>query len=338
MLLSVVGVGLLAGRAGAGEPLPREVARIALTGVVGRIDHLALDALQGRLFVAALENGSIEVVDLGRSRVARLEGFREPQGVVFPGTVRKLFVTEGGASRVTVLDGDDLTRTGTVSLREDPDNVRYEPGANRVWVGEGEDESAALAAFGAEGGDIVAEVTLDGHPESFQLEARDARVFVNVPREHEVEVVDRERREVVARWKLPHSANFPMALDEEHRRLFIGCRHPAKVLVLDTATGKVVTELDSPGDADDLFLDPARDRLYVCAGEGLVRVYSRRGPDRFEALGDLRTGPGARTCLFDAESHRLYVAVPRRGAAAAEIVAFDTLPESLGGLDAKGQR
>ena len=147
---------------------------------------------------------------------------------------------------------------------------------------------------------------------------------MNVPKEHEVEVVDREHRKVIARWELPHAANFPMALDEERQRLFVGCRRPAKIVVLDTQTGTALAELDSPGDADDIFLDPEQDRLYVSGGEGLLRVYARGASDRFEVVGDIRTGPGARTSLFVPESHRLYVAVPRRDKSSAKILAFDT--------------
>lgn len=306
--------------------LPREVARIPLPGVVGRIDHLALDVRDNRLFVAALGNGTLEVIDLvGNRHVARLEGFREPQGVVFLAADRKLFVTNGEGAGVTVLEGSDLTRSAWIELRADPDNIRYEPGANLLWVGEGGSGSGALVALDPESGEVVAEVALAGHPESFQLETRGSRVFVNVPREHEVVVVDRAHRRVLARWRLPHAENFPMALDEEHHRLFVGCRRPAKVLVLDTDTGTPVAELDGPGDADDIFLEPAQDRVYVSGGEGFTRVYARREADRFERVGDLRTGPGARTSLLAPESHRLYVAVPRRGEASAEIVVFETM-------------
>ena len=110
----------------------------------------------------------------------------------------------------------------------------------------------------------------------------------------------------------------------EPLHLGVGCRRPAKVLVLDTDTGTPVAELDSPGDADDIFLDPAQNRVYVSGGEGFARVYARREVDHFEVIGDLRTGPGARTSLLAAESQRLYVAVPRRGEASAEILVFET--------------
>lgn len=317
----------LAAQPAAAEPpaLPREVARIPLPGVVGRIDHLALDARTGRLFVAALGNDSVEGIDLAQKRrVAHLEGFREPQGVAFLASVRKLFVTNGEGAGVTVLDGDTLARVAWVELRADPDNLRPDPGAGLLWVGEGRGAAGALAALDPESAEVVAEIPLGGHPESFQLEANGPRIFVNVPGRHEVAVVDREQRRVVARWRLSCAANFPMALDEEHRRLLVGCRRPATILVLDTGTGAPTADLRSPADADDIFLDPERDRVYVSGGEGLTRVYARPGADRFEPVGDLPTAPGARTSLFVAERRRLYVAAPAREGASAEIRVFDT--------------
>lgn len=326
-LLTLLWGALFAARAGAGPPpLPREVARIELPGVQGRIDHLALDAPGQRLFVAALGSGSIEVVDLAQGRrVARLEGFREPQGLFFLPEPGRLFVTEGAGTGLAILDGNPLTRSAIV-LPEDADNIRYEAGARRLWVGAGGGRSGALAAVDPDRGKVVSRIALDAHPESFQLEAGGPRIFVNVPGRQEVQVVDRERRQAVARWSLPYAANFPMALDEGRGRLFVGCRRPARLLVLDGETGRLVAELDSPGDADDIFVDSQSQRVYVSAGEGLLRVYTSREGDRFEAIGDVATGPGARTSLLVPELHRLYVAVPARGQAPARVLVFDTAP------------
>jgi len=233
-------------------------------------------------------------------------------------------VTIGGAAGVAVVSGSDPTGIERIETRGDPDNIRYEADADRVWIGAGARQQAALVALGGDDPKVLFEIALDDHPESFQLEAGGPRVFVNVPGKQEVEGVDRERRTVVARWKLPCAANFPMALDEEHQRLFVGCRRPAQILALDTETGRVVAEVESPADADDVFLDPAAGRMYVSSGAGVVRTYVRRGADGLEVAGDVATGIGARTSLFDAASHRLYVAVPRRGSAPAQIQVFDT--------------
>ena len=308
----------------ADSPL-RRVATIPLPGVEGRIDHLALDPVHHRLFVAALGSDRVEVIDLARNRRAgEIESLPEPQGVLFVHERQRLYVTLGEAAHVAVFKGSDLSRVRRIPTRTDPDNIRYEPGADRIWIGEGSGAQAALAAFGPDGEALLFEIALDDHPESFQLESKQPRIFANVPGKQEVAVVDREKRTVSTRWKLPCSANFPMALDEAHARLFVGCRRPAKLVALDTETGRVVAEADAPADADDLFLDPATGRIFVSSGEGIVRTYARGDADRLEVAGDVSVGSGARTSLLDAESKRLYVAVPGRGGAPAEIQVFDT--------------
>jgi len=303
-LLSLLLATILPQAVRADSPI-RLVATIALPGVEGRIDHLALDPLHHRLLVAALGSNRVEVIDLARNRRSgEIENLPEPQGVLFLQERERLYVTLGEAAHIAVVNGSDLTSLRRIPTRADPDNIRYEPGADRIWIGEGDGPQGALAAFGPDGEALLFEIALDDHPESFQLQAKGPRIFVNVPGQQGVAVVDREKRTVATRWKLPCSANFPMALDEAHARLFVGCRRPARLVALDTETGRVVAQVDAPRDADDLFLDPATHRIYVSSGEGLVRVYVRRDADHLEVAGDVSTGSGARTSLFEAESRR----------------------------------
>ena len=164
---------------------------------------------------------------------------------------------------------------------------------------------------------------LDAHPESFQLESKGKRIFVNVPRAKHVAVVDRDKRAVVAKWPLSEAkANFPMALDEANRRLFVGCREPAKLLVLDMENGQTIASLDIIGDTDDLFYDRANKRIYVSGGEGLVTVIDQTAAGEYRLAGQVRTAPGARTSFFVAEAGLLYVAVPHRGTEGAELCVF----------------
>ena len=98
-----------------------------------------------------------------------------------------------------------------------------------------------------------------------------------------------------------------MALDEAGGRLLVVDRHPAELLVLDTGSGEVVARLPTCGDADDVFWDAKRERVYVSCGEGVVDVVERRG-DAYQELARVPTAPGARTSLFVPELDRLYVA------------------------------
>jgi chromate transporter len=297
---------------------PLELAYIVpLTGVRGRIDHLAIDAPDARLFVAALGNGSVEVVDLrARTRSDRIAGLHEPQGIGYVASAKRLLVANAGGG-VDVFEGSPLRHLSRIDGLDDADNVRLDPSTGDVYVGYGR----ALAVIGAGGEKLLGSIDLAGHPESFRLEQPGPRIFVNVPTAHEIAVVDRTRRAVTRTWKMTDAgANFPMALDQTHHRLFVATRHPASLLVYDTENAARVAQLPIAGDADDLFYDAKRSRIYVICGEGVIEVVRQRDADRYASAGRVRTALGARTGLFAEDM--LYVGVPAHGASPAELRAY----------------
>lgn len=305
-------------------PLPalRPVQAIPLPSVDGRIDHLAFDPSAGRLFVAALGNNTVEVVDVSAARdVKSIPAFREPQGIAVVPDAKRAVVANGSGEGIDLIDSNALTRTQSVTLGEDSDNVRYDARSRTIYVGYG---GGTLAAVAAGSGAVTGRVALPAHPESFQLESGGPRIYVNLPDAHQIDVIDRSALKVTATWRLTGAAaNFPMALDEAGHRLFVGCRRPAKLLVYDTQTGKETTSADIVGDTDDLFFDPARRRVYVIGGEGFVDVFDVNGPSpsRIERV---TTAAGARTGLFVPSRGELFVAVPHRGAQRAEIRVYET--------------
>ena len=296
-------------------------ATIALPAVKGRIDHFGVDPKQQRLFVAALGNDTLEVIDVKSGRRERsLGGFGEPQGVLYLPEFNRIYVANGSANRVDILDGTSLARIKGVERLDDADNVRYDAGARKVYVGYGK---GALRALDPATGDSSGDIRLAGHPESFQLETRGPRIFVNVPPARHVAVVDRAKQAVVATWDVPGAeSNYPMALDESERRLFVGARKPAVLLVYDIDSGKVVAKQPIGGDTDDIFFDPEGKRLYVICGEGRIDIVRQENPDRYSLERTVRTAPRARTGLFVPEEGRLYVAAPATGTSPARLLAY----------------
>lgn len=302
------------------EDLLQAVGSIPLQKVSGRIDHFGIDAAGERLFVAALGNNTLEVIDLkANRRVKSIPGFGEPQGVLVVPQFNRIYVANGSANRVDILDATSLSRTRSIEGIEDADNVRYDAAAQKIYVGYGK---GALRILDASTGDTSGDIALAGHPESFQLEQTGARIFVNVPTARQVAVVDRAKRAVVATWEVPAAANFPMALDESGRRLFVGARNPAVLLVYDIDTGKVVARQTIGGDTDDIFFDTARKRIYLICGEGRIDVVQQQDADRYALQSSLRTAPRARTGLWVPETGRLYVAAPAVGGSPAHIRAY----------------
>jgi hypothetical protein len=117
-----------------------------------------------------------------------------------------------------------------------------------------------------------------------------------------------------------------MALDEIHHRLFVGFRKPAKIIVFDTEAGKVVANLDSAGDADDIFYDRSRRRVYISGGEGFLSIFRQDDPDHYKPMTKIPTATGARTSLFVPGLNRLYLAVPHRGTQRAEVRVYEAQP------------
>lgn len=323
LLLAAVLLTASCGRKAPGDadaPLKR-VATIALPGVAGRIDHMAVDLARQRLFVAALGNNTVEVVDLkAGARLQSLHGFHEPQGVGYDAATDRVIVANGDSGDCDFLDGATLKSLGKLHLGDDADDIRMDIKAREAVVGYGE---GALALVDMRTQTLEGTVSFRGHPEAFAFPAAGHDVYVNVPSEHSITVVDRATRLVKATWPVREArANFPMALDEADHRLFIGCRAPSRLLVYDTLTGKVVTTLPIPADTDDLYYDAAHKRIYASCGGGSVSVIETDGPGRYKTTATVPTAPGARTSLFVPELSRLYVAVPRREAQNAEIMVF----------------
>jgi DNA-binding beta-propeller fold protein YncE len=302
--------------------LMKLVQTIQLEGVEGRIDHMAIDPHRHRLYVAALENNTLEVIDLeAGKRLKSIAGLKKPAGVRVVPKSGEVIVASGQDGKVRVFDAD-LKLRGTIDGLDDADNVRLDDEGKLAYVGYGD---GAIAIIDPARLAKVGEIKLAGHPESFQLDEHGPRIFVNVPSAGHIAVLDREKKAMIAKWPIEQErANFPMALDEANHRLLVACRKPAKVLVLESESGKTLTSLDCCGDADDLFWDADSGRVYVSGGEGCVTVLQRSGGDEYRATGTIKTAPGARTSFFDPEKKQLYVAVPHRGKQAAEVMVFQT--------------
>jgi len=291
---------------------------IPLPGVEGRIDHFDVDVSGQRLFVCALGNNTVEVVDLNKGeRIHTISGLGAPQGVAFVPELNRLLVANDNGGVCNIYDANSFQLIGKVDFADDADNVRYDSASKRIYVGFG---SGGIGIINAVDGKQVGSIKLAAHPEAFELERQGHRIFVNVPTARHVALVDRDKGEVIATWKTDGAfGNFPMALDEANHRLFVGCRLPSKLVVLDTASGKTVTSVAISGDPDDLSYDRKRHRVYVICGAGKIDIIDQTDANTYKALAKINTADGARSGLFVPERDALFVAVPHRGSQRAEI-------------------
>jgi len=293
---------------------------IELPDVQGRIDHMSIDVQGDRLFVSALGNNTLEVIDLKVGKRAKTIGqVKEPQGVLYVPEANRLYVANGNDGTVRVFDASSYAPVKTLDYGDDADNLRYDSAHKRIYVGYG---SGALGEIDGDG-NKVADIKLDAHPESFQLERDSPRIYVNLPKSRKVAVVDREKHTILATWKTDMAfANYPMALNESEHRLFVVTRMPARLLVFDTSTGKVVQKLPAVGDCDDVFYDKSRKRIYASGGDGAISVFQEQDADHYAESARITTNTGARTSFFSPDLDRLFLAVRRQGSQSAAIKVF----------------
>lgn len=298
--------------------------KIPLGNVPGRIDHLTVDRKRQRLFVAELGNDSIGVVDLTTNRLIRtVGGFSEPQDIGYEPSTDTVYVANGGDGSVRLLRGAFLRPIGRIDLASDADNVRIDTAHERVVVGHG---NGALAVIDPQTRKVVADIPLKDHPESFRLDGDDQRVYINIPDAHEIAVVDLQAQKQVSSWRTGEfSSNFPMLLDDVRHELWVAVRSPPKLVAFDSKTGVRLAALDSCRDADDLFIDTKRDRIYVSCGEGVIDILGRHGGS-YAKIESIATVLGARTSLFVPDLDRLYLAARATPTEPAAIWVFRAAP------------
>jgi DNA-binding beta-propeller fold protein YncE len=332
--LVLVTVGILASRCSktalaqtpAREILPLQLEeQIPVPGVAGRLDHFTADVKRRRLFVSALGNNTVEVIDVFAGRVVHsIKGLAQPQGPLYVPGVDKLYVANAEDGKVRVYDGVTYTLRKTIDFGKDPDNMRYDEASKTVFVGFGEDDGG-IATIDPKTDERVGQVyKTEGHPESFQVEASGTHIFANVPDAGNVVDSIDKKTGAVTKWPLKGlRGNYAMALNEEDHRLFTITRKTPMMVVLDTQTGNEVARLRAAGECDDVFFDASRKRIYVIGAEGVISVFQQNDPDHYELVANVPSSVGIRTGYFFARRDRFYVGVPAKGSEPAQVWTFE---------------
>ena len=331
MIVAVLtAVAALSGTVGDVVAQPAEAAplqlesKIPLGSVRGRIDHMAVDLKRQRLFVAELGNDSVGIVDLaGQKLIRTIPGLKEPQGVGYEPVTDMLYVANAGDGSVRLFEGNDYAARERIELGSDADNIRIDAATNRVFIGYG---GGALAVIDPSTRSKVGDVPVKAHPEAFQIDPDTSQIFVNVPGARAIAVVDRVSQKQIGEWPLAdRGANFPMALDHVRRQVLVIFRAPAALSVFSVTDGKRIATAETCGDADDLFIDAKRSRVYVSCGDGFLDVLEAR-ETTYRRIARIPTVSGARTSLFVPEMDRLLVAVRASSGEPAAIWIFRPMP------------
>jgi DNA-binding beta-propeller fold protein YncE len=317
------------------DPL-RLVQTISIPGVEGRFDHLAVDLKGKRLFLAAQKHRTVEVVDLAEGkRIHSIGNIGEPHAERYLPASNELLVSIGDEAEgaLKILNGTTFETLATFKILVDADGIAFDPATQYVYIENGgkdagNNEYCLVSVIDTAHRKNIGDIRVNGAElEAMAVERSGTRLFVNMKTLKQVGIVDRNKLQVVSTWPIPEAGvNTPLALDETHHRLFVGAREPAEVVVFDTDTGKVIAKVPCVGEADDMFYDEARKRIYVTGDEGFISVIAQTDADHYEPMAKLKTRPGARNSLFVPELGRFFVTAPSEGQKGAELLVFQVEP------------
>jgi YVTN family beta-propeller protein len=320
-------VGVLSAQAQMASPLSLQ-RTITLPGVTGKFDHFAYDPDGNRLFVASAGNHSVEVIDLSSGKVTEsLTGLGKPHGLAWIAETKRLFASDGLQGDLKIYDGAPLQQMKSIGLSDDADDMVYDGGTKLLYVGHGGGtvHPAKIAVVDTTSQTVVTNLPVATHPEGLEIDKANDRIFANIADAGEIAVIDGKTHARSATWKLTRAKdNVPLAYAEESQILFVACRTPARLVILDGNSGKELADLPSDAGADDIFYDAELHRIYLIAGSGAVDVYEIDANKSVRALSVTRTSTGAKTGLLVPSQHTLYVGVPGSDGKQALILVYAT--------------
>jgi DNA-binding beta-propeller fold protein YncE len=296
--------------------------------IKGRFDHFAVDLNGNRLFATPEDNHAVLVFDLKSGKLLHtIKGIGKPHAILYREDLHQLYVTDGDAGDLKIFDSKTYTLKSSVKLLEDADSIGYDPATKYLYIDNGggdvHETYSMLSVVDTTTGKKVADMKIDGETlEAMALETSSPKMYVNNKAKNRVDVVDREKREVLASWPITKGkTNVAMALDEANHRLFVACRS-GDLIVFDTTSGKELAGLPIAKGVDDLVFDKDSKRIYAAA-DGFVDVYQEENPDNYKLLAKVPSGPSGRTARLVPELKRYFVAVPQHDTTPSEILVYE---------------
>jgi len=299
----------------------------------GDFDHLTPDVEGNRLFVTAEENSKVLIFDLKTNKLIHsIDDVKAPHSLLYRADLKKLFVVDSDLGEVKIYETDSYKPAGSIKVREGADASGYDPSSKLFYVVNGGKDAklpnAYISVIDVATGKTVADIKIDSNDvEGVAFEKSGPRMFVNVRGKNAVEVYDRTDRTLKATWPVAQEGKNPtsMAFDESTHRLFLGTRVPAKLVVVDSDSGKIVTSYPASAMVDDMAFDSGSKRIYF-AGTEFFDVFHQKDADHYDHIGHIATSFRAKTGVLVPELNRYYLAVPHHEKQTAELRVYEVLP------------
>jgi WD40 repeat protein len=297
------------------------IKEISMPLVKGRIDHMAVNLKNKMLYLAALGNNTVKVIDLEKgSLVHSIKGIEEPQGLAYLPEQNEIAVASGGNGDCIFYSASTFEKLATVHLPSDADNVRYDAEERKLYAGYG---NGGMAVIDPTTHKQIGDVKFPAHPESFQLDKKNNLLFANLPDDHSIAIIDLKSLKLTDTWKIKSlRANFPMTLDTADNLVLVGFRHPATLVAFDSKTGKQVSQCNLVGDVDDVFYNAGKKQVIASGGDGYINIFQKTTDNKFQQVSNITTRQGARTSLLIPSLQYFILANRTEGGEAASITFY----------------
>jgi DNA-binding beta-propeller fold protein YncE len=307
-LAAVAVLGTLSSSAIAAPPSYHLIKKVKLGGE-GFWDYLSIDSAARRLYIS--RGTHVMVVDADTYEVVGdIPNTPGVHGIAIAPEFGRGFISDGRANQVTIFDLKALKETGTAKTGEGPDGIIYDPASKRAFAFNGEGNSST--AVDAETGNVAGTIDLGGGPE-FAAADGQGRVYNNLEDKSTLLQIDSKNLKVLNRWPLaPCQSPSGLAMDTEHRRLFVGCRNNM-MAVVDADSGKVITTVPIGQGVDANRFDPGMQLAFSSNGDGTLTVVHEDSPDKYTVVDNVQTQRGARTMEVDPKTHNVFLVTAEFG-------------------------
>jgi len=303
LLLPVAGV--FAFQAGGGYHLLKKIPFGAAEGGGEYFDYITFDAAARRVYLS--HGTEVIVVDADSNAVAgTIKGLKRCHGVAIVSDLGRGFISDGDAGQAVIFDLKTLKTLGQVKADSDADSILYDPASKRVFVFNVDPNSATV--IDPAKGTVIDTLHLGGAPEQAVADGK-GTIYDNLEDKNEVIAIDSHSLKITARWPVaPGGQPVSMAMDREHRRLFIGCRNPKVLVVMNADNGKLIGQPFPIGDrVDTNVFDAATGNVAASTREGTLHIFHEDAPDKVSVVETVKTEFGAKTMALDPKTHNLYV-------------------------------
>lgn len=294
---------------------PYHVLKTAKVGGEGGFDYVYADSDGRKLYVARGGSG------------ARVSAFNldtlEPAGEISNTDARGGAVDaqshHGFASSkpVAMWDTKTMALIKTIPVDGGPDGILADPYNHHIYIFSHRAPNATV--IDAKDGTVLGTIDLGGAPEQAATDGK-GHIYVDIVDKDSVAVIDANTMKVTATYSLggKGGGNAGLALDAKNHVLFVACRNPQVMVMLDANDGKYLADLPIGRGCDGAGFNPKTRECFSSQGDGTLTIIKEKSPTSFVVEQTVKTMPGAKTMTIDSKTGKVLLIAAEYGPAPAD--------------------